>query len=94
MTVARQTLADHRACQDIERGEEGGRTVPLVVMGHCSGSAPFHRQTALRPVQGLSLALFVHAQIHSQRIKIEFPASRPSTFAAIHACRHSAESCP
>jgi hypothetical protein len=40
-TMARHALPDHRAVEDIERGERGGRAVPDVIVGHRPGSALF-----------------------------------------------------
>ena len=45
------------------RGEQGGRSVSLVVMGHRSGAALLHRQPGLGAVEGLDLALFIDEQI-------------------------------
>ncbi len=54
--------ADDRTGQHVQRGEQRGRAVALVVMGHRAVTARLHRQARLRTVQGLNLALLVHAQ--------------------------------
>ena len=73
MPVALHAAADHRPVQDVERGEQGGRAVALVVVGHGSGAALLDRQSGLCAVQGLDLALLVHRQNHgvSGRIDVE-----------------------
>ena len=62
MAVARQALADHRAGEHVERGEQRRGAVALVVVGHRSRPALLDRQRRLRAVERLDLALFVHAQ--------------------------------
>jgi hypothetical protein len=73
MPVALHATADDRSVQDVERGEQGGRAVPLIVVGHGSGPALLHRQTRLGAVQGLDLGLLVHRQDNGvgRRIDIE-----------------------
>ena len=39
--VALHALADHRAVEHVERGEQGGGAVALVVVGHASPARPF-----------------------------------------------------
>jgi len=48
--------------EGVERGKQGRRTIPLVVMGHGSAAPLLDRQAGLGPVQGLNLALLVGAQ--------------------------------
>ena len=62
MPMARQTRADDGALEDIQRGKQRRRPVPLVVVGHGAGSAGFHRQAGLRSLQRLDLALFVDTE--------------------------------
>jgi len=60
--MALHVAGEHRAGQDIERRKQGGGSMALVVVGH-SSTAPFlYRQPRLSPLQGLNLALLVHAQ--------------------------------
>ncbi len=47
VAVAWEALADHRAGQDIERGEQRRRPVALVVVGHGAGPTGLHRQRRL-----------------------------------------------
>ena len=42
--------------EDIESGEQRGRAVTFVVVGHRSGAARLHRQTRLGVVERLDLA--------------------------------------
>ena len=51
--------AEHRAVQDVERGEQRGGAVADIVVGHRPGLAGLERQTRLGAVQGLDLALLV-----------------------------------
>src|SRR5580700_5851438 len=45
--------------QRVESGEQRGRAMALVVVGHGSAAAFLHRQAGLGAVQCLNLALFV-----------------------------------
>lgn len=62
--VALHGAADGRAVQDIAGGEQRGGAVALMVVGHRSRSPGLDRQTRLRPVQRLNLALLVDRQHH------------------------------
>ncbi len=44
MAIALHVVADDRSVEDVHSCEQGGRPVPLVIMGHGSGVAPLHRQ--------------------------------------------------
>src|SRR6516225_8523846 len=55
MAVTLHAAADDLAFQHVERGEQGGCAVPLVVMGHRSAAALFHRQARLGAVKRLDL---------------------------------------
>src|SRR3990172_7332850 len=57
-----QASTNNAAIQNIERGKQRGRAVPLIVVSHRAAAALLHRQTGLSPVQCLNLALLVHAQ--------------------------------
>ena len=52
--------ADHRAVEDIQRREQGGRAMSLVVVGQRPGSARLQRPPRLRSLQGLNLALLIN----------------------------------
>ena len=45
--------ADHGAVEHVQRGEERGGAVPLVVVGHRAGAALLHRQAGLGAVERL-----------------------------------------
>ena len=73
MAVALHTAANDLALQHVESGEQGGRAVALVVVGHGPGPALLHRQARLSSIQGLDLALLIDAEHHrvSRGINIE-----------------------
>src|SRR6266511_3826169 len=56
VTVALHVAADHLALEHVERGEEGGRPVAFIIVGHRSETPRLHRQAGLRAVEGLDLA--------------------------------------
>ena len=60
--VASVAFTDDGALEEVQRGEERGRPVALVVMGEGARAAPLHGQRRLRPVECLDLALLVDAQ--------------------------------
>ena len=62
MPVARHALADDPALQHVERGEQGRRAVPLVVVRHRPAAALLHRQARLGAVERLNLRLLVDRQ--------------------------------
>jgi hypothetical protein len=62
MAVAPHAAADDLALQHVERGEEDGRAVALVVVGRGPGPALLQRQSRLGAVQGLDLGLLVNRQ--------------------------------
>ena len=62
VAVAGQALADHRAGEHVQRGEQRGGAVALVVVGHRARPARLNRQGRLRAVKRLDLGLLVHAQ--------------------------------
>jgi hypothetical protein len=47
MPVAAHALADDLAVEHVERGEQGRRAVPLMIMGHRAAAAALHRQPRL-----------------------------------------------
>ena len=55
-------MADDRAGQHVQRGEQGGGAVALVVMGHRLTPALDHRQRCLGAVEGLHRGLLIGAQ--------------------------------
>ena len=59
VTMALHISANDLAFQYVEGCEQCRCAVALVVMGHCAGSAPLHRQARLGAVDGLDLRLFV-----------------------------------
>src|ERR1700683_1572921 len=61
MPVSRMTFANDLALQGIQGGEQGGRPVALVIVGHCAASTLLDGQPRLGAIQCLNLALFVYA---------------------------------
>ena len=55
-------LTDNPALQNLQGGEQGRRSVALVIVRHGPATPLFQRQTGLRAIQGLDLALIIHAQ--------------------------------
>ena len=70
---ARHARAEHVAGQRAQRGEQGGRPMPFVVVRHGAGPALLYRQPRLRPVEGLNLALLVDREDQGvgRRVEIE-----------------------
>ena len=64
VAVSRKTGADDLAFQHVQRREQTGGSVALVVVGHRPAASFFHRQPRLRPIQRLHLRLLIHAQDH------------------------------
>ena len=60
LSLAGVAGADHRAVEDIQRREQGGRAMSLVVVGHRPGSARLQRPPRLRSLQGVNLALLIN----------------------------------
>ena len=57
--VALHVAADDLAVQHVEGGEQRGRAVAFVVVGHGPGAALLHRQARLGAVERLDLALLI-----------------------------------
>src|SRR5512134_3841808 len=74
MPMALHAAADDGTFQDIQCGEQRGRAVALVVVGHRAGSAFLHRQAGLGAVERLNLALFVHRQHDRMRRRVDIEA--------------------
>src|SRR6266481_818943 len=53
---------NHLALKCVNSGKQRGRAVALIVVGHRSTAAFFHRQARLRPIQSLNLTLLIGAQ--------------------------------
>src|SRR5215475_14041094 len=59
MPMALHVAADNGAVEDIERGEQRGGAVALVVVRHRSGATWLHRQSRLGVIERLDLALLI-----------------------------------
>src|SRR5205814_9303970 len=62
MAMALHALANNLALKDIERREQGGDAMALVIMGYGASAPLLHRQTRLSTIKRLNLALFVILQ--------------------------------
>ena len=62
MAVTRIAGSNDRTIQHVQGGEKTRRSVPFVVVRHCSTAPLFHRQSRLSSIQGLDLRFFVDAQ--------------------------------
>jgi hypothetical protein len=62
VAMPRIAFSDHFAFGQLQRGKERGRPVPLVVVGHRSAATALERQSRLRAIQGLDLALFINTE--------------------------------
>jgi hypothetical protein len=72
--VSPHVAADDGAVEDIEGGEQRGRAVPFVIVGHRSGAAQFHRQTGLGAVERLDLALLIDREDDGMGWRIDIEA--------------------
>ena len=71
VAVAGHVAADDGAVEHVQRGEERGGAVPLVVVGHRAGAALLHRQPGLGAVERLDLALLVDREHDGVRRRVE-----------------------
>jgi len=71
MAMAMLAASEDGAGGDIEGGEERRGAMPDIVVGKPLDIAQSHRQHRLSTVQGLDLALLVHAQDHGFIGRIE-----------------------
>ena len=62
LAMTLHVATDHRAVEDVHRGEQCRRAVPLVVVGHGSRATLLQRQSGLSAFQRLYLALFIKPQ--------------------------------
>ncbi len=71
--VLLHALADHPAVKHIERSEQGGGAVALIIMGHGPGPSLLHRKARLGAVERLDLGLLVNRQNDGvlRRVEIE-----------------------
>src|SRR5690606_12499119 len=66
MAMALHVAADDGPVEHIQRSEQCGGAVALVIMGHGSGAAFLHRQTRLRPVERLDLMGWMAPSRHNR----------------------------
>src|SRR5436190_3255184 len=64
MTMALIALPDDASLRHLQCGKKRCRAMAFVVMSERAASPGFHRQSRLRAIQGLYLALFIDAENH------------------------------
>lgn len=62
MPVTLHVAADHRSVENIEGGKQGGCALAFIIMGHRATAPLLQRQSRLRSVERLDLALFIDRQ--------------------------------
>ena len=85
MSVSRLALANDFAIEDVERGEQRGRAVALVVVRHRGRAPLLHRQPGVRAIQRLHLAHVVDAQ--HQRVLRRRHVQAHEVFELLHKLR-------
>src|SRR5947208_7228725 len=71
MPMTLHAASDHLAVEHVERGEQRGGAVPLVIMGHRPAASRLDRQAWLGAVERLYLALFIDAEHHRVRRRVD-----------------------
>jgi hypothetical protein len=71
--VALHAAADDAAVENVQRGEQRGGAVALVIVGHGATAAALERQSGLGAVERLDLAL-VERQHHGVRRRVDVEA--------------------
>ena len=71
--VAWHAVADDQARLDVQRGEERGGAMALVIMGHRRRPSLLEGQARLRPIERLDLGLLIDAEHNSpiRRVEVE-----------------------
>jgi dihydroxyacetone kinase len=72
--VTGHALADDAALQHVERGEQRGRAVALIIVRHRPAAALLHRQSRLGAVERLDLRLLVDRQNQGVLRRIDIKA--------------------
>jgi hypothetical protein len=73
-SMALMKLSDHVARLGVERGEQGRRAVPVVVMRPALDLSRLHRQERLRAIEGLNLRLLIDTEHRRVRRGIQVQA--------------------
>src|SRR3979490_2098081 len=73
MTMAFHALSNNLAFKDIERREQGGNAMALVIMGHAGSAALLDRQARLGAIECLNLDILIDRQDNGvvRRIDVE-----------------------
>ena len=69
--VALHALADHRAVENIEGGEQGGGAMADIIVGRRPGAPSLRRQSRLRAVERLDMALLVNREHQAVRRRVD-----------------------
>ena len=81
MAVALHVPADDGAVEHVEGGEQRGRAIALVVVGHDAEPAVLHGQAGLGAVERLDLALLVDRQHDGVRRRVDVKADHVAQLA-------------
>src|SRR6516165_3170117 len=81
MAMAPKAAAVDFAASHLQRREQAGGAVTLIVMGHLGGDARSERQQRLSAVKRLNLALFVHTQHQRSLGRVQVKPDDVSQFA-------------
>ena len=74
VAVTPVVLGDHRPAGDIQGGEQAGRAVPHIVMGHPRRGRGQDGQAGRGPVQGLDLAFLIDREDQRLLRRVEIQA--------------------
>lgn len=74
VAVSRHTVPDDFPIEHTQGGEQRGRAMAFVVVGHRPATAFLHGETGLSPIEGLDLAFLVDAQDQGFVRRIEIQA--------------------
>src|SRR5947207_8183076 len=80
MPMARKTLADNFSLQNLQSSKEGCCPMADVIMRKCAAASLLERQSRLRPVQSLNLALLINAEHEAFLRRIEVKADHVRQF--------------
>ena len=81
MAMALHVAADDGAVEHVERGEQRGGAISLVIMGHRAGAPFLQRQSGLGAIERLNLALLIEGENDRVRRRIDIePDDVPQLF--------------
>ncbi len=74
MPVLLHATPQHGAIENIERGEQGGGAIPLIIVGHGCAFAGLQRKAGLRAIERLNLAFLIDGQHHGMTGRLHVQA--------------------